>query len=136
MKHVTSNPNRTKYGFTLVELIVVITIIAIITVMGVVNYGGTNRKARDGRRMADIEKIRIALEMYRQVNGIYPVDTGDLVTDFMSALPTDPKTGEDYFASTGNYVYEIGTSMEDVGSTNIASYPCGSNSCNYKVTNP
>ena len=54
-----------KNGFTLIELIVVVTIIAVLTVVGVISYSGTNRKARDSRRMADLEKVRIALELYQ-----------------------------------------------------------------------
>ena len=50
---------KNKKGFTLIELIVSITIIAVLTVAGVISYGGANKKARDNRRMADLEKIRI-----------------------------------------------------------------------------
>jgi len=61
--------NRTKYqvlstkysvGFSLVELIVVVTIIAVISVVGMVSFTGANKKARDNRRQADLEKIRIS----------------------------------------------------------------------------
>ena len=126
-----------KNGFSLIELIVVITIIAVITVIGTVNYGATNRKARDSRRTADIEKIRIALEMARQIGSTYPVNIDVLVTNgfINGTLPRDPKTGDIYYYDQlTNYTYEVGTSMEDLGSTNSVSTGCGS--CNYGVRNP
>lgn len=142
---------ETKRGFTLIELIVVITIIAVITVVGTVNYGATNRRARDSRRMADVEKIRIALEMARQIGTTYPVAvTGSasaLETNYISVLPTDPKSSNDYYYERPtNYTYSIGASMEDTGSTNVAAFgccycgvapcPCLGRMCNYKVSNP
>jgi len=142
-------------GFTLVELIVVISVIAVITVVGTVSYGVTNRRARDSRRMADVEKIRIALEMNRQIGAIYPIEANNsasaLVPNYMSALPTDPKSGNNYsYNQLTSYTYEIGASMEDTGSTNVAAFNCcycagqaGCTSCtaanrwcNYKVSNP
>lgn len=142
-------------GFTLIELIVVITIIAVITVAGMINYGATSRKARDSKRVADVEKIRIALEMARQIGTTYPAESATktasvLVPTYMSVLPTDPKTSDDYYYDRlTNYTYSVGVSMEDTGSTNAAAFGCcwcdgaagcectnANRKCNYKVTNP
>ncbi|MCX6726983.1 MAG: prepilin-type N-terminal cleavage/methylation domain-containing protein [Candidatus Shapirobacteria bacterium] len=123
-------------GFTFIELFVVITIIAVITVVGMINYGVTNRKARDSKRVADVEKIRIALEMARQIGTTYPAPVGNtasaLVPNYMSALPKEPKNGNDYVYDSTNYTYTIGTSMEDLGSTNMAAV----GGINYQVKNP
>jgi len=129
-------------GFTLIELIVVITIIGIITVVGIVSYGGVTKKSRDSRRMADLEKYRVALEMARQVGSTYPADLNTLVN--MGLVPqilTDPKAGFTYnYHPLTNYTYELYAQMEDPGSYTAGapfSYDCGGvNSCNYKVTNP
>ena len=67
---------KSQKGFSLIELIVVITIIALISVAGMVSYSGTNKKSRDARRVADLEKMRIALEMIRQVGTTYPLSAG------------------------------------------------------------
>ncbi|MDD2225095.1 MAG: type II secretion system protein [Candidatus Shapirobacteria bacterium] len=119
-----------KNGFTLIELIVTVTIIAILTVMGMISYSGTTKKARDNRRMADLEKIRIALELYRQGTGSsYPADgtlSTKLVPNYLQALPIGPK-GENYAGSydqTGTgYTYIITTTLEETG-------------VGYSVTNP
>ena len=111
-----------KKGFTLIELIVTVTIIAILTVVGVVSYSGTSKKARDNRRMADLEKIRVALELYRQGTGsTYPGDW-DLLVDngYIQTIPVGPKgsaIGDTYtYTQTGTgYTYTITTTLEETG---------------------
>lgn len=56
----TNNP----YGFTLVELLVVVSIIAILTVIGITVFGNIQIKARDSRRKADIDAVSKALEAH------------------------------------------------------------------------
>lgn len=106
---------RKNKGFTLIELIVSITIIAVLTVAGVLSYGGASKKARDSRRMADMEKIRIALELYRQGTGSsYPATTGALVPNYLQTVPTGPK-GETYVYTHSGYTYSLSTSLEETG---------------------
>ena len=112
-----------KNGFTLIELIVTVTIIAVLTVVGVVSYSGTSKKARDNRRMADLEKIRIALELYRQnVGTSYPAGLSSLVSGYIQVLPTDPKTKANYSYTHSGYTYTITATLEETG--------------DYTVTNP
>ena len=60
------------FGFTVIELLVVIAIIAVLTTVGLVSFTQTNKRARDGKRKADLEQIRSALVLYRTDNGTYP----------------------------------------------------------------
>jgi prepilin-type N-terminal cleavage/methylation domain-containing protein len=138
-------PATKKNGFTLIELIVVITIMAVLTVIGVVNYTGASKRSRDGRRMADLQQIRMALEMYRQEKGVYPADCGTSeFKKYLEAWPLDPKLSEPYVYALdvgSSYAYSIMAHMEDLGSTNIAETgTCGAVGsgikCNYKVINP
>ena len=124
-------------GFTFIELIVVVTIIAILSVAGVISYSSANQKSRDSRRISDLEKIRMALEMIRQVGVTYPVSAGSLVPTYLQSLPVDPKTNLSssyWYVPTpgGGYGYALRATMESVGSTN-GSYGSG---YNYQVTNP
>ena len=60
-------------GFTLIELMVVMTIIAILSgiVLGTSNYA--NQKAMKGRAQAEIAALENALESYKNDKGQYPV---------------------------------------------------------------
>lgn len=100
-----------KRGFTLIEILVVITIIALLAVGGLASFQGITRASRDGRRKTDLEQIRAAIELYRNnnTNGSYP-DASDItitcasttgITDtdntYLSKVPLDPQcTGVTY----------------------------------------
>lgn len=51
-------------GFTVVELVIVITIMGILLVLGVVNLRGAQANARDEERKTDIESISLHLENF------------------------------------------------------------------------
>jgi len=120
-----------KKGFTLIELLVVITIMIVLSAVAMVSFTGAGKKSRDSRRMADLEKIRMALEMARQVGNTYPATLPPLVTlNYLSVEPKDPKTSSSYsYSRPTNYTYTLDATMEDLGSTNTAGLI-------YRVTNP
>ena len=125
-------------GFSLIELIVVMTIIMVISVVGIVTFTGTNEKARDSKRMADLEKIRVALELYKQENGIYPTDAETyLVTEFLQEWPSDPKDYDYVYTQVTSYTYTLDAYLES-GGTSVGT-SCGGSpavTCNYRVRNP
>jgi general secretion pathway protein G len=90
-------------GFTLIELLVTIAIISVLSGIGLAAFIGAQKKARDGRRQADLEQIRSALELYRsnEGNGLYPGSLGLLTADYLSPLSTDPKSGDFYNSGYG-----------------------------------
>jgi prepilin-type N-terminal cleavage/methylation domain-containing protein len=64
-------------GFTLVELVVVMSIISLLSSIVLVNLNGYFAKARDARRLSDMQTIRTALIMYYAKYGRYPDPTGN-----------------------------------------------------------
>lgn len=62
-------------GFSLVELLVVITILAIISVVAYQNFGGATDKAISGRKINDIGTIETALQQFKADNQYYPMPT-------------------------------------------------------------
>lgn len=89
-------------GFTLVELLVVITIIAILSVVGLTIFSGVQRNARDTRRRSDIDAIAKALEVNKVPNtqtyavlanaqfagGVIPADSVNGVATYCANIST------------------------------------------------
>lgn len=65
------NPQRHR-GFTLIELIVVISILAILSGVLVPRVTNHMKSARDARRLTDIKAVRNAIESYFMDKGEYP----------------------------------------------------------------
>lgn len=76
-------------GFTLIELMVVVTIIAFLSVIGVVSFTNAQAQARDGRRRADIDAIATAMEANKDpLSGTY-LNYGTIIFSD-GKLPVDP----------------------------------------------
>lgn len=142
------NMNKTKKinGFTLFELLVTISIIAVLTAVAVVSFGGMTKKARDSRRIADLQNIRVALEAIKQVGTTYPISLATLKdNDFLQQIPVDPKAGVGgtyVYTRISDYKYRICTYVEESGSVSADSSGCSGMPSGvgftgyYKVTNP
>ena len=61
-----------KAGFTIIELMIVITIIGILSAISVVALNGVRKNSRDSKRILDLERMQIALEFYFMDNSDYP----------------------------------------------------------------
>ncbi|GIW68478.1 MAG: hypothetical protein KatS3mg099_426 [Candidatus Parcubacteria bacterium] len=71
---------RSFSGFTLIELLVVIAIIGLLSSIVLASVNSARAKARDAKRVADLNQIRTALELYYADYGKYPdnTDNGDV----------------------------------------------------------
>lgn len=63
---------RYSFGFTLIELLVVIAIIGLLASTVLASLDTVRAKARDAKRISDLNQIRLALELYFADNGYYP----------------------------------------------------------------
>ena len=80
-------------GFTLIELLVVIAIIGILSSVVMASLNSAREKARDAKRIADLQQMQLALEMYYDDNSGYPLTaafTAANMADYLPAIPTDP----------------------------------------------
>lgn len=92
-------------GFTLVELLVVISIIGILSAIGLVSYQTVAKSGRDSKRQSDLRSIQSALEQYNADQGYYPsqlpsppspITNPSSSRVYLSQMPTDPLTTPSY----------------------------------------
>ena len=119
-------------AFTLFELLVSISIIAILTAVAMTSFSGAQRKARDSRRISDMNTIQKAAEQYYSFsNYAYPttgVGTSWVGTNgekVLEIFPTDPKS-----VGWTSYSYNVGVTycacaaLENVTGGNSSSENC------------
>ena len=121
--------NGTTKGFTLVELLVVISIISLLSSIVFTSLNSARAKARDAKRLSDLNQIYLALQQYFDANGYLPVTSsygeakpggwdyssqGQFLPflqtgGFFSKVPVDPindGTGDVYYGGSGySYAY-------------------------------
>lgn len=145
-------------GFTLIELIIVVTIIGILSSLLLSNLVGIRGRVRDGQRKSDLAQIKQALEIYRSDNGTYPDSSGALnlsrcgekfespTNVYMQKIPCDPLNTPPYYmyryATVDDGVtYTLSACLENITDAkktdpNYAA-PCdGTNNWSYTLTNP
>jgi type II secretion system protein G len=111
-----------KNGFTLVELLVVISIIGILASIGLVSFRSAQFRSRDAQRKSDMKQLTNALELFYSDHGRYPSSNNgqimacpsttetacvwgisefsDTKTTYFKVLPKDPTTEHTYYYNT------------------------------------
>jgi general secretion pathway protein G len=85
---------RTQDGFTLLELITVVSLIAILVAIALPNYRVALINAREAVLKEDLYRFRDLIDQYYADKGRYPASLEAMVEDgYMRRIPNDPITG-------------------------------------------
>ena len=81
-------------GFTLIELMIVVSIIGILATLAVPSYHSSVVKAKEAALRQDLSTVRDVLDQHKADQGKYPPSLSALVSaGYLRAIPKDPFTG-------------------------------------------
>jgi general secretion pathway protein G len=120
---------KNEKGFTLIELMIVVTIIGILATLSEPSFRQAIVKAREAALKKDLYIFRDVIDQYYADNGVYPPSLQDIVSKgYIRALPIDPFTKasdtwvevmvEGDGKETG--VYDVKSGSDLVGTNNVS----------------
>lgn len=146
-------------GFTLIEIMLVITLIGILIAAGLGSFTSSQMKGRDSKRKGDLKHIAEALELYYNDKGKYPPASGGLLsgcgtgdtqlcnwgatfsdnkgTIYMVTLPNDPAGGRNYYyaaSGTSPTSYQLYARLENVQDLSVPKNATTGKAQNYGIS--
>ena len=80
-------------GFTLIELIVVMSLIILLATIGLTAYQSSVKRGREAVLQEDLYRMRDAIDQFYADKNKYPADLNELVSgNYMRRVPVDPVT--------------------------------------------
>ena len=124
--------NVLQQGFTLLELLVVISIIGILVAAATASFSTAQKNSRDARRKSDLQAWQNGLEQYYADNNRYPYPDNsncDPGTNYLpTGIPQDPKNTAPYTyvknTCNSSTVYCICAELEKAAGGNASATNC------------
>jgi general secretion pathway protein G len=84
---------RRAEGFTLIEVLVVISLILVLAGMAMVQYQNSTRRAKEAVLKQDLFRMRDAIDQFYADKNKYPATLDELVSEkYLRSVPNDPFT--------------------------------------------
>lgn len=81
-------------GFTMIELMIVVSIVGILATLAVPSYQSSVVKAKEAALRQDLSTLRDVLDQHKADQGKYPLSLAALVSaGYLRGMPKDPFTG-------------------------------------------
>lgn len=112
-------------GFTLLELMCIVTIVGILVTLAVPSYQQSVVKAREAVLMRDLFTVRDLLDQHRADKGKYPDSFNDLAkVGYLRAVPMDPftrstSTWQEIYEETEGGVFDVHSGSDLVGTNGV-----------------
>jgi general secretion pathway protein G len=109
-------------GFTLIEVLIVITLVTILASVGLATYTNSVRRSREAVLREDLFRMRDAIDQYYADKNKYPSALQDLVSDgYLREIPKDPITDSADTWQTINAESDPANAAQEPGIFNIKS---------------
>ena len=112
-------------GFTLIELMTVVSIIGILATLAVPSYQSALLKAREATLRQDLFTIRDVLDQHRADQGKYPTAMADLIkAGYLRSIPVDPftrseSTWQETLEPTEGGIFDVFSGSDLVGTNGV-----------------
>ena len=120
---------RTQSGFTLIELIIVMTIIGILATLAIPYFAAAIKHAREAVLKEDLQTMRMAIDSYTMDKQKAPQSLDDLIQDgYLRAIPEDPMTHskDTWVTDTSDAMYSIDQTDPGINDVHSGSEESGS----------
>ena len=97
---------KSKNGFTLIEILIVISIIGLLSVFLVPNLLGARDKAKEAAVKSVMRNVQLAIEAYQMENEVFPLGSNITIASlaknylmdggYLAGVPKNPFTGQEY----------------------------------------
>lgn len=131
--------HKLQAGFTLIELIIVVTIVALLLIFFAITAINQLAKSRDAQRKTDLHAIRQGFDSYYDDNMQYPdvgvlENCGEVFENYIREIPCDPLDGSPYiYEPNGDFsAYRVLAKLENEEDPVITELACdGTLGCGY-----
>jgi len=119
MRKQANREERSRSGFTLIEVMLVVIIIGILATVVVTKFTGQSERARINATHMSIQNVCTAIGAYETETGKLPVSLSELTKEtedhgaLLAGMPTDSWGTELQYKTTGKFSFEVRSAGPD-----------------------